>query len=71
MIRSEGGVLERSAMIPLANRPGQPFSRETEEVEIKKLREALVKVEELMDRTKEEVAAKERRLKELKADAGK
>ncbi|KAK4032556.1 yeats family-domain-containing protein [Parachaetomium inaequale] len=71
MIRSEGGVLERSAMIPLTNRPGQPFSRETEQVEIKKLREALVKVEELMDKTKEEVAGKERRLKELKADAGK
>lgn len=70
-VRSEGGVLERSAMIPLTNRPGQPFSRETEQVEIKKLQEALVKVEELMNKTKEEVATKENRLKELKAEAGK
>jgi YEATS domain-containing protein 4 len=71
MVRSEGGVLERSAMIPLTNRPGQPFSRETEQVEIKKLQEALVKVEELMAKTKEEVAGKEKRLKELKAEGGK
>ena len=71
-VRSEGGVLERSAMIPLVNRPGQPFSRETEQVEIKKLQEALVKVEALMKATKEEVAGKEARLKELKAvEAGK
>jgi YEATS domain-containing protein 4 len=69
--RSEGGVLERSAMIPLTNRPGQPFSRETEQVEIKKLKEALVKVEELTKKTREEMEAKERRLKELKAEAAK
>ncbi|KAK4146217.1 yeats family-domain-containing protein [Dichotomopilus funicola] len=70
-VRSEGGVLERSAMIPLTNRPGQPFSRETETVEVKKLQEALVKVEELMTKTKAEVAGREKRLKELKAEAGK
>ncbi|KAL2260396.1 hypothetical protein VTK26DRAFT_5602 [Humicola hyalothermophila] len=66
--RSEGGVLERSAMIPLTNRPGQPFSRETEQLEVKKLKEALVKVEELTRRTKEEIEKKEKRLKELKAE---
>ncbi|AEO57783.1 hypothetical protein MYCTH_2304400 [Thermothelomyces thermophilus ATCC 42464] len=71
MVRSEGGVLERSAMIPLTNRPGQPFSVETEQVEIKKLQEALVKVEKMLSKTKEEVAAKEKRLKELKESAGK
>ncbi|KAK4252359.1 yeats family-domain-containing protein [Corynascus novoguineensis] len=71
MVRSEGGVLERSAMIPLTNRPGQPFSVETEQVEIKKLQEALVKVEQLLGKTKGEVAAKEKRLKELKENAGK
>ncbi|KAK4106452.1 yeats-domain-containing protein [Parathielavia hyrcaniae] len=70
-VRSEGGVLEKSAMIPLTNRPGLPFSRETEQVEIKKLQEALVKVEELMNKTKDEVARKEKRLKELKAEAAK
>ncbi|KXX79523.1 Protein AF-9 [Madurella mycetomatis] len=69
--RSEGGVLERSAMIPLTNRPGQPFSRETEQVEIKKLKEALVKVEELTKKTREEMERKEARLKELKADGAK
>jgi YEATS domain-containing protein 4 len=69
-VRSEGGVLERSAMIPLSNRPGQPFSRETEQVEIRKLQEAMVRVEELMDKSKEEVARKEKRLRELKAEAG-
>ncbi|KAL2271588.1 hypothetical protein VTJ83DRAFT_959 [Remersonia thermophila] len=69
MIRSEGGVLERSAMIPLVNRPGQPFSRETEQVEIKKLQEAMVKVEEMVKKSKEEVQRKEARLKELKAEA--
>ncbi|KAL2024439.1 hypothetical protein VTK56DRAFT_8250 [Thermocarpiscus australiensis] len=67
--RSEGGVLERSAMIPLTNRPGQPFSRETEQLEIKKLKEAVVKVEELTRKTREEVQRKEARLKELKAEA--
>jgi len=70
-IRSEGGVLERSAMIPLTNRPGQPFSRETEQVEVKKLNEAQSKVEALMAKTKAEVAAKEKRLAELKADLAK
>ncbi|KAK3902011.1 yeats family-domain-containing protein [Staphylotrichum tortipilum] len=70
-IRSEGGVLERSAMIPLTNRPSQPFSRETEQVEVKKLGEAQRKVEALMAKTKAEVAAKEKRLAELKADLAK
>ncbi|KAJ4304337.1 NuA4 histone H4 acetyltransferase complex and the SWR1 complex subunit [Collariella sp. IMI 366227] len=65
---AEGGVLERSAMIPLANRPDQPFSRETEQVEIKKLKEALVKVEELTKKTREEMEKREKRLKELKAE---
>ncbi|KAK3995989.1 protein AF-9 [Cladorrhinum sp. PSN332] len=69
--RSEGGVLERSAMIPLSNRPGQMFSRETEQVEIKKLKEAMVKIEEMARKTKEEMEKKEKRLKELKADAAK
>ncbi|KAL1839088.1 hypothetical protein VTJ49DRAFT_1889 [Mycothermus thermophilus] len=69
MIRSEGGVLERSAMIPLVNRPGQPFSRETEQVEIKKLQEAMVKVDEMVRKNKEEVQRKEARLRELKAES--
>ncbi|KAL2164417.1 hypothetical protein VTH06DRAFT_3633 [Thermothelomyces fergusii] len=70
-VRTEGGVLERSAMIPLTARPGQPFSVETEQLEIKKLQEALVKVQKMLAKTREEVAAKERRLRELKESAAK
>ncbi|KAK0722462.1 YAF9-like protein [Lasiosphaeria miniovina] len=68
--RSPGGVLDRSAMIPLTNRPGQPFSRETEQVEIQKLKDALVKVEELTKQIAEDVQQKEARLRGLRADAG-
>jgi len=69
--RSEGGVLERSAMIPLTNRPGQPFSRETEQLEIRKLKEAMVKVEQMTKQKAEELKKKEQRLQELKAEAAK
>ncbi|KAK0736962.1 yeats family-domain-containing protein [Apiosordaria backusii] len=70
--RSEGGVLARSAMIPLTNRgPDFPFSRETEQCEIEKLKKALVKVEEMTRKTKEEMEKKEKRLKELKAEGAK
>jgi YEATS domain-containing protein 4 len=67
--RSEGGVLERSAMIPLTNRPGQPFSRETEQLEIKKLREAQVKVEDMARKLREELQGKEERLRALREEA--
>ncbi|KAK4194736.1 yeats family-domain-containing protein [Triangularia verruculosa] len=70
--RSEGGVLARSAMIPLANRGAEyPFSRETEQCEIEKLKKALVRVEEMTRRTKEEMERKEKRLRELKAEGAK
>ncbi|KAM7221421.1 YEATS family domain containing protein [Rhypophila decipiens] len=69
--RSEGGVLERSAMIPLHNRPGHPFSRDTEEVEMKKLKEAMVKVEEMKKKMLADIKAKEKRLMDLKADSAK
>lgn len=67
--RTEGGVLERSAMIPLTNRPGQPFSRETEQVEIKKLRDAQARVENMTRELAEEVSRKEERLRALKNEA--
>jgi YEATS domain-containing protein 4 len=67
--RSDGGVLDRSAMIPLTNRPGQPFSRETEQLEIKKLKEAMVKVEEVSRKLADDLRRKERRLQELRADS--
>lgn len=67
--RSEGGVLERSAMIPLATRPGQPFSSEAEKLEIKKLQDAQAKVESMYQTLLSEVKDKEDRLKKLKEDA--
>jgi len=67
--RSEGGVLERSAMIPMTNRPGQPFSRETEQLEIKKLKEAVVKVEEMTAKLAGELEEKNKYLAELRADS--
>jgi len=69
--RSEGGVLERSAMIPLQNRPGHPFSREMEQLEVKKLQDALVKVQDLIRKQQEDHKKNELRLQELRADAAK
>ncbi|KAK5664260.1 hypothetical protein OQA88_478 [Cercophora sp. LCS_1] len=66
--RSEGGVLERSAMIPMTNRPAQPFSRETEQLEVKKLKEAMVKVEEMTKAMIADLDKKQARLQELKAN---
>ncbi|KAK3357377.1 protein AF-9 [Lasiosphaeria hispida] len=66
--RSEGGVLERSAMIPMVNRPGQPFSRETEQLEAQKLREARAKVDEMAAKVREEMEKKQQRLAELKSE---
>ncbi|KAK1827123.1 protein AF-9 [Podospora conica] len=65
--RSEGGVLERSAMIPMANRPGQPFSRETEALEIRKLKEAVAKVNDMAAKMAAELERKNQKLAELKA----
>ncbi|KAI0512680.1 hypothetical protein F5B22DRAFT_614843 [Xylaria bambusicola] len=64
---AEGDVKERSAMIPLATRPGQPFSRETEEAEIKRLREAEEKVQQMIAELNKSVKAKEQELAALKA----
>lgn len=62
----EGDVKERSAMIPLTNRPGQPFSRETEQLEIKRLNEAEDKVNEMIRDMSEVIKAKEAQLAALK-----
>ncbi|KAI1191323.1 hypothetical protein F5B17DRAFT_331692 [Nemania serpens] len=63
----EGDVKERSAMIPLTTRPGQPFSRETEEAELKRLREAEQKVQQIIAELNKTVKAKEEELAALKA----
>lgn len=67
--RSEGGVLERSAMIPMHTRPGQPFSAEAEKLEVKKLRDAQAEVERLVELIRTENKEKEERLRSLKEEA--
>jgi len=64
---AEGEVKERSAMIPLTTRPGQPFSRETEAAEMKRLREAEEKVRKMVAEMTDAVKAKEQELAALKA----
>lgn len=62
-----GDVWERTAMIPSHSRPAQPFSRETEAAEIKKLKEAQAKAEEMTRQLMANVKAKEELLAKLKA----
>lgn len=63
-----GDVWERTAMIPLSNRPGQPFSRETEAIEVKKLKDAQTTTEDWTKKTLEELKEKEELLKKLKEE---
>ncbi|KAG5922319.1 NuA4 histone H4 acetyltransferase complex and the SWR1 complex subunit [Claviceps capensis] len=63
-----GVVWERTAMIPNHNRPGQPFSRETEAAEVKRLKEAQEKTEGMCKRILSELKAKEEQLAKLKAE---
>jgi len=63
-----GEVWERTAMIPNTNRPGQPFSRETEAAEIKKLKDALSTTEGWTQKILSELKEKEERLAKLKAE---
>lgn len=57
-----GSVGERTAMIPLTTRPDQPYSRESEKMELKKLDGALVKVNELTEQLKKEIEEKQAQL---------
>ena len=61
-----GSTGERTALIPLASRPGQPFSRETEKAEIKRLREAQEKVDVLARELAVELKEKEQELARLR-----
>lgn len=67
--RSEGGVLERSAMIPMHTRPGHPFSAEAEALELKKLEEAHRKVEKMKAEMIEENTQLQKKLLRLKNEA--
>ncbi|RDW59834.1 hypothetical protein BP5796_10230 [Coleophoma crateriformis] len=62
-----GSVGDRTALIPSQNRPGQPFSRESETLEIKRLREAMGKVEELTKSVQRELKEKEEELAKLRS----
>ncbi|KAI1213001.1 yeats family-domain-containing protein [Annulohypoxylon truncatum] len=64
-----GEVKERSAMIPLTNKPGQPFSRETEQLEIKRLKEAEDKVEQMVREMHKALREKEAEAAALKQAA--
>ncbi|KAH8176127.1 YEATS family protein [Sarocladium implicatum] len=63
-----GDVWERTAMIPNTNRPGQPFSRETEAAEVKQLQDAKAKTEAMCKEVTESLKQKEELLKKLKAE---
>jgi len=60
-----GSVGERTATIPLTTRPEQPYSRETEKLELKKLENALVKVNQLTEDMKKEIKEKQAMLEKL------
>lgn len=63
-----GDVWEHTAMIPRHTRPGQPFSLETEAAEIKKLKDAQAKTEEMTTKLLEELKSKEEKLAKIKAE---
>jgi YEATS domain-containing protein 4 len=64
-----GSVGERTALIPWGSRPGQPFSRETESAEIKRLKEATAKVEDMRAALEKDIKDKELELAKLRGQA--
>lgn len=70
--RSPGGVLERSAMIPMKSSPGQPFSAEAEKLEMEMIHRAMEEVrrkKEEDEKAMQEMTAELARLKEKSAAA--
>ncbi|CAJ2509913.1 Uu.00g058130.m01.CDS01 [Anthostomella pinea] len=63
-----GDVKERSAMIPLTTKPGQPFSREAEAAEVKQIKSATDSVNDMIREINKSVKAKEAQLVALKAE---
>lgn len=65
-----GGMVSldrRDALIPPRNTPGNMYSREAEELEVRNLRNAQSKIEEMKKEMLDEVAKKEKLLTELRA----
>lgn len=69
--RSEGGVLERSAMIPMRSMPGQPFSAEAETLEMGVIGTAFEKVAQMMREVQADTEKKNKELERLKREKGK
>ncbi|KAF5521886.1 Protein AF-9-like protein [Colletotrichum aenigma] len=59
---------ERSSLLPAVNKPGQPFSLETEQIEVKKLAEAKDKVQKMAEKQLEILKEREALLAKLKAE---
>jgi YEATS domain-containing protein 4 len=66
-----GSTGERTTQIPLTNRPGHPFSRETEKLEIQKLEKANIEVKRLTEELLKELSDKNQELADLKKALGK
>jgi YEATS domain-containing protein 4 len=64
-----GSVGERTVTLPNSQRPDQPFSKETEMVEIQRLKKAHVKVEEQRKEMEREIREKEQELLRLREQA--
>lgn len=64
-----GSVGERVALVPLTSRPGQPYSKETEKNELRRLRDAQIKVDDMMIELKKEIEDKEAERAQLKSQA--
>ncbi|KZZ98978.1 yeats [Moelleriella libera RCEF 2490] len=63
-----GEVWERTAMIPLYSTPDEPFSREFEAAEVKRLQDARKKVEAMTAEVLAGIKIKEEKLAKLKAE---
>jgi YEATS domain-containing protein 4 len=65
-----GEVGERTAKVPARTSPGQPFSRETESLELRRLLQAQTKVDEMIKKLTAEQRKKEEHLESLKTKSG-
>jgi YEATS domain-containing protein 4 len=68
----KGGMVsslgERTALIPLTNRPGSEFSTETENMEIRKIHDAIKELKKIIDNTAKENLEKEAALAKFRAE---
>ncbi|KAM0334347.1 hypothetical protein ACHAQA_001372 [Verticillium albo-atrum] len=66
--KNAAAVWERTAIIPAHNKPGQEFSRDTEQLEIKKLKDAQDAAQKLCKTMLDELKDKEAQLAKLKEE---